>query len=68
MGDDEVDPTSDHVEDVADEDAPDCATCGDPVVGHESRVVTWIEDGQATHRHFCDDSCRADWDDERNGL
>jgi len=64
MADDEVAPTSDHLADVDEDDAPDCAACGEPVFGHESRVVTWVADGSAVSRHFCDDSCRAAWREE----
>jgi hypothetical protein len=62
-----VDPTSDLEENVDPEDAPTCATCGDPIVSSPThRVVTWIDGDGALHtRHFCDDDCRADWDDER---
>jgi hypothetical protein len=56
-----VDPTSDLGEDVDEETAPACATCGEKIVrnpGH--RVVTWIDDdGIVQHRHFCDDECKA---------
>jgi hypothetical protein len=57
-----VDPTSDLGEDVAEEDAPRCGACGEPIlgaVGH--RVVTWIEDGSVSAVHFCDDDCRRAW-------
>ncbi|KTG07849.1 DUF7576 family protein [Haloferax profundi] len=62
-----VDPTSDLEENVDPEDAPTCATCGDPIVNVPThRVVTWVDDdGAVQYRHFCDDECRADWDDER---
>jgi hypothetical protein len=58
-----VDPTSDLGEDVTEEDAPRCETCGEPIlfgVGH--RVVTWIEDGSVRSVHFCDEGCRREWD------
>ncbi|MFB6083318.1 MAG: hypothetical protein ABEJ94_03625 [Halorientalis sp.] len=58
-----VDPTSDIGEDVSEDDAPVCATCGDAVVDEPNhRVITWIEDGQVQSAHFCDESCRMDWD------
>jgi hypothetical protein len=58
-----VDPTSDLGEDVAEDDAPRCAGCGDPIVDEPAhRVVTWIEDGQVETAHFCDDDCRSGWD------
>lgn len=58
-----VDPTSDLGEDVTEDDAPRCGTCGDPIVqapGH--RVITWVEDGAVRTEHFCDEECRRDWD------
>ena len=58
-----VDPTSDLEEDVSEEDAPRCDTCGDPIVEEPThRVVTWMEEGQIRHAHFCDDDCREEWD------
>jgi hypothetical protein len=63
-----VDPTSELGEGLEESDAPTCATCGEPLVdapGH--RVVTWVEDGRAVTRHFCDGDCRAEWEDERPG-
>lgn len=57
-----VDPTSDLGEDVSEEDAPRCATCDSPIVGSvDHRVVTWIDDDEVQSAHFCDDSCRRDW-------
>jgi hypothetical protein len=57
------DPTSD-VGEVDPDDAPACAACGEAVLGSPAhRVVTWVEDGEARHRHFCDDDCHADWAD-----
>lgn len=57
-----VDPTSDLEEDVSEEDAPTCVTCGDPIVSDPDHVVvTWIEDDAVETRHFCDDHCRAEW-------
>jgi len=57
-----VDPTSDLGEDVSEDDAPRCATCGDPIVGSPThRVTTWIEDGSVETAHFCDDDCRESW-------
>ncbi|PSQ08601.1 hypothetical protein BRC93_14925 [Halobacteriales archaeon QS_5_70_15] len=62
-----VDPTSDLGEDVTEEDAPQCATCGEPIL-HEvdHRVVTWIEDGSVESVHFCGDDCRSEWTDARD--
>lgn len=61
-----VDPTSDLGEDVTEENAPRCATCGEPIVKDpDHRVVTWIEDGRVQARHFCDTGCLDDRDDER---
>ncbi|MDG5775762.1 hypothetical protein VB773_17075 [Haloarculaceae archaeon H-GB2-1] len=58
-----VDPTSDHAEDVSEEDAPECSTCGDSIVNDPNhRVITWVEDDQVQTAHFCDDDCRAAWD------
>jgi len=58
-----VDPTSNLNEDVAPEDASDCATCGDPIVDSpDHRVLTWVEDGEVQAAHFCDEDCRIDWD------
>ncbi len=61
-----VDPTSDLGEDIDESDAPTCATCEEPIVGSSAhRVVTWVEDGEVRVRHFCDVTCRFEWDDER---
>jgi hypothetical protein len=58
-----VDPTSDLEEDISEEDAPTCDTCGEPIVEEPThRVVTWMEDGQIRHAHFCDQECRDEWD------
>jgi hypothetical protein len=58
-----VDPTSDLGEDVTEENAPRCATCGQPIVRRASHhVVTWIEDASVRSAHFCDDGCRAEWE------
>ena len=60
-----VDPTSDLGEDVDEESAPTCAACGEKILGGPGhRVVTWVEDGRARHRDFCDDDCKAAWDGE----
>jgi len=58
-----VDPTSDLGEDVDEEDAPRCVQCGDPAFGVGRRTITHVEDGQVEHEHFCDDACRAAWDE-----
>jgi hypothetical protein len=64
-----VDPTSQHGEDVSEEEAPKCAVCGAPIVYETShRVLTWIEDGTVRTAHFCDGDCRLDWDDAGNGT
>lgn len=60
-----VDPTSDLGEDVDEESAPRCGTCGEPALGPDRLTVTWVVDERAEHRHFCDVNCRADWEDER---
>lgn len=58
-----VDPTSDLGEDVSEEEAPRCATCGDPIVqSPDHRVLTWIDDGAVATAHFCDEDCRLEWD------
>jgi len=57
-----VDPTSDIGEDVDESSAPACTTCGKKIVGEPNhRVVTWVDDDDIRHRHFCDDECRAAW-------
>ena len=54
-----VDPTSDLGADVDREDAPECDTCGDPIVRDPEHVTeTWIEDGAVRSRHFCGEDCR----------
>ncbi len=60
-----VDPTSDLEEDVNEESAPRCGACGAPVLGFGRRTVTWVADDGIEHRHFCNDECRRDWNDER---
>lgn len=58
-----VDPTSDLKEDVSEDDAPVCATCGVAIINSpQHRVITWIDDGVVQTVHFCDDDCRMDWD------
>ena len=57
-----VDPTSDLGEDISEEDAPACATCGATILDNpRHRVITWIDDGQVESAHFCDDDCQMDW-------
>lgn len=57
------DPTSDLAEDVSAEDAPNCGTCGEPLADAANHtVVTWIADGEVQTTHFCDDTCRQQWD------
>lgn len=57
-----VDPTSDLGEDVTEENAPACDSCGRKIVQLPShRVVAAVEDGQAVHHHFCSDDCRDEW-------
>ncbi|MYL15204.1 hypothetical protein GLW36_00875 [Halorubrum terrestre] len=60
-----VDPTSELEEDVDEESAPSCATCGEPALGTGHRTVTWVDGDDVVYRHFCSEPCRADWDDER---
>jgi uncharacterized protein with PIN domain len=58
-----VDPTSDLGEDVTEEDAPVCESCGAAIVDSpRHRVVTWIQDEEVQSAHFCDDDCRMGWD------
>ncbi|KTG10392.1 hypothetical protein AUR64_12555 [Haloprofundus marisrubri] len=58
-----VDPTSSLGDDVDEENAPECATCGEKIVQSPThRVVTWVEDGTVQHRHFCSDDCRESYD------
>lgn len=57
-----VDPTSD-IGDVSEEDAPRCEVCEDSIVNETThRVITWINDGSVNTAHFCDESCRQEWD------
>ncbi|PSP89291.1 hypothetical protein BRC90_05305 [Halobacteriales archaeon QS_4_69_34] len=58
-----VDPTSAVGEDT-DETAPACAVCGETILNSPThRVLTWVDDGRAEHRHFCDGACLADYED-----
>ena len=58
-----VDPTSDLGEDITEEDAPQCAVCEEPILNETShRVVTWIEEDSVRSAHFCDESCRREWE------
>lgn len=57
-----VDPTSDLGEDVTEDDAPRCSTCGEPIVQQPNhRVITWIENESVQTAHFCDETCRSEW-------
>ncbi|MFC6988407.1 hypothetical protein ACFQJD_06250 [Haloplanus sp. GCM10025708] len=57
-----VDPTSDLGEDVDEDDAPTCVTCGKKIVEEPAhRVVSWVEGGVVEHRHFCSDECESSW-------
>jgi hypothetical protein len=57
-----VDPTSELGEDVSEDDAPDCANCGDSIVEDPNhRVHTSVEDGTVVHQHFCSDACLDEW-------
>ncbi len=59
------DATSNLGEDVTEENAPRCSTCGEPIVRDPShRVVTWVEDDTVRSAHFCDEDCRMAWDGE----
>ena len=58
-----IDPTSDVGEDVSPEDAPACATCGEQILNErDHRVITWIENSTVQSAHFCDETCRMNWD------
>ena len=62
-----VDPTSDLGEDVDESNASVCATCGEAIVQLPThRVVTWIEDGTAQHRHFCSETCYTEFESQSN--
>lgn len=57
-----VDPTSDLEENVDEASAPQCDSCGEPIVEEpDHRVVTRIESGIVRHWHFCDEGCRSAW-------
>ncbi|MFB6118626.1 hypothetical protein [Halosegnis sp.] len=57
------DPTSDLAEDLSPEDAPNCRVCGASLADVPDRkVVTWIADGEVQTAHFCDATCRDEWD------
>ena len=57
-----VDPTSDLGEDVTEETAPACETCGEKIVQRPThRVVSRVEEGRAVQYHFCSADCRATW-------
>ncbi|WP_336358132.1 DUF7576 family protein [Haloarcula sp. CGMCC 1.6347] len=57
-----VDPTSDHHENIDEDEAPVCATCGDAIANEVThRVITWIEDGSVETAHFCNEDCRLEW-------
>lgn len=59
-----VDPTSDLNENVDEEDAPSCETCGATLAAaSEQRTISWVEDGTVHTVHFCDDECLNDWHD-----
>jgi hypothetical protein len=61
-----VDPTSNLEEDVDPEDAATCAVCGASLAdAPDRRTVTWIEEATVGIAHFCDEDCRAAWDDPR---
>ena len=60
-----VDPTSDLGEDITEDDAPRCEVCEEPILEETThRVVTWVEDDSVRSAHFCDESCRREWDPE----
>jgi hypothetical protein len=54
-----MDPTSDVGTDT-DESAPTCASCGERIIDEPThRVLTSVEDGTVKTDHFCDEDCRA---------
>ncbi|MFC6825747.1 DUF7576 family protein [Halopelagius fulvigenes] len=62
-----VDPTSDIGEDADESTAQECANCGEKILQSPThRVVTRVEDGEARHRHFCSDECRAAYGESRS--
>ena len=63
-----VDPTSNLEEEVDEDSAPRCATCGDPAYGVGRRTVTWVDDGAVERRHFCDDDCQEEWPRDHDGT
>ena len=57
-----VDPTSDHNEDVPEEEAPRCAVCDVTLVENPNhRVITRVEDDTVVTTHFCSEDCRTEW-------
>lgn len=57
-----VDPTSDHHEDIDEDEAPECATCGAAIANEVThRVITWIENDSVETAHFCNEDCRIEW-------
>ncbi len=59
-----ADPTSDLGEEVDEENAPECATCGEKIIQSPThRVVTWVADERIHYRHFCSDDCRDAWEE-----
>ena len=58
-----VDPTSEHHEDIDEEDAPNCAVC-DAAIANEvtHRVIAGVDGDAVETAHFCDEDCRASWD------
>ncbi len=59
-----VDPTSDLNEDISLEDAPSCETCGAVLAeAPNHRVITWVEEDTVQTAHFCDESCRMNWNE-----
>ena len=57
-----VDPTSDLNEDVSEEEAPECAVCGELLVENpDHRVVSWVDEGSVRIEHFCGEDCRDSW-------
>jgi len=61
-----IDPTSDIGEDIDESTAPTCHTCGKKILQEpDHRIVSWVDEGDVEHLHFCDDECREAWSGRR---
>ncbi|MFB6108597.1 MAG: hypothetical protein ABEJ82_07135 [Haloplanus sp.] len=60
-----VDPTSDIGEDVDENSAPTCETCGKKILREPNhRVIARFDGGVVQQLHFCSDDCLDAWSDE----